>query len=155
MSEPTKSQTLLPMVSEIVTAQVANNKIIPAELPQLIRDVYAALAHATMGDTGPTPRGEPAVPVKKSVTPDYIVCLEDGKKLKMLKRYLRTAYDMSPEAYRQRWSLPADYPMVAPNYAKTRSKLAKQAGLSTTGRRKKAQALSTKRSSRSKRIKRR
>ena len=155
MSEPTKSQTLLPMVSEIVTAQVANNKITLAELPQLIRDVYAALAHAAMGDTGPTPRGEPAVPVKKSVTPDYIVCLEDGKKLKMLKRYLRTAYGMSPEEYRQRWDLPADYPLVAPNYAKTRSKLAKQAGLGTAGRRKKAQALSSKRLSRSKRIKRR
>ena len=138
MREPTKSQTLLPMVSEIVTAQVANNKITLAELPQLIRDVYAALAHAAMGDTGRTPRGEPAVPVKKSVTPDFIVCLEDGKKLKMLKRHLRAAYGMSPEEYRQRWDLSADYPLVAPNYAKTRSKLAKQAGLGTTGRRKKA-----------------
>ena len=152
MGEPTKSQTLLPMVSEIVTAQVANNKIALAELPQLIRDVYAALVHATMGDTGPTPRGEPAVPVKKSVTPDYIVCLEDGKKLKMLKRYLRTAYGMSPEQYRQRWDLPADYPLVAPNYAKTRSKLAKQIGLGTARARKRAQALAARRSARSKQI---
>jgi len=102
MSEPTKSQTLLPMVSDIVAAQVANNKITQAELPQLIRDVYAALAGVIAGDTGPNPRGEPAVPVNKSVTPDYIVCLEDRFKAKMLKRHLRTAHDMSPEQYRQR-----------------------------------------------------
>ena len=155
MIEEPKPTALLPMVSEIVAAQVANNKISPPEMPQLIRDVYAALAGAISGDTGSRPRGEPAVPVKKSVTPDYIVCLEDGKKLKMLKRYLRTQYDLSPDQYRQRWGLPADYPLVAPNYAKTRSKLAKQAGLGTTGRRKMAQALSSKRLSRSKRIKRR
>ena len=152
MIEEPKPTELLPMVSEIVAAQVANNKVTPAELPQLIQDVYAALARATTGDTGPTPRGEPAVPVKKSVTPDYIVCLEDGKKLKMLKRHLRTAYDMSPEQYRQRWGLPADYPLVAPNYAKTRSKLAKQIGLGTARARKKAQALAARRSARSKRI---
>src|SRR6516162_4630756 len=152
MIEEPKPTELLPMVSEIVAAQVANNKIAPAELPQLIQDVYAALARATTGDTGPTPRGEPAVPVKKSVTPDYIVCLEDGKKLKMLKRHLRTAYDMSPDEYRQRWGLPADYPLVAPNYAKTRSKLAKQIGLGTARAQKRAQALAARRSARSKRI---
>ena len=152
MIEEPKPTELLPMVSEIVAAQVANNKVTPAELPRLIHDVYAALARATTDDTGPTPRGEPAVPVKKSVTPDYIVCLEDGKKLKMLKRHLRTAYDMSPEQYRQRWGLPADYPLVAPNYAKTRSKLAKQIGLGTARARKRAQALAARRSARSKRI---
>jgi len=152
MIEEPKPTELLPMVSEIVAAQVANNKIAPAELPQLIKDVYAALARAITSDTGLTHRGEPAVPVKKSVTPDYIVCLEDGKKLKMLKRYLRTQYDMSPDAYRQRWGLPADYPLVAPNYAKTRSKLAKQIGLGTARARKRAQALAARRSARSKRI---
>ncbi len=105
------------------------------ELPQLIRDVYHALAAASSGAPAPAARPEAAVPIKKSVTPEYIICLEDGKKLKMLKRHLRTAYDMSPEQYRERWGLPADYPMVAPNYAKQRSKLAKAIGLGTRSRR--------------------
>ena len=146
---------LLPLASEIVAAQVANNKITPAELPQLIREVYQALVQASAGETGPIPRGDPAVPVKKSVTPDFIVCLEDGEKFKMLKRHLRTAHGMSLDQYRQRWGLSADYPMTAPNYTKTRSKLAKQIGLGTTRRRKRTQALSTKRSLRSKRMTRR
>ena len=146
---------LLPLVSDIVAAQVSNNKITPAELPQLIREVYRALAQASGGETGSIARGDSAVPIKKSVTPDFIVCLEDGEKMKMLKRHLRTAHGMSLDQYRQRWGLPADYPMTAPNYTKTRSKLAKQIGLGTTRRRKRTQALFTKRSSRSKRMTRR
>ena len=146
---------LLPLASEIVAAHVSNNKITPAELPQLIREVYQALVQASAGETGPITRGDPAVPVKKSVTPDFIVCLEDGEKMKMLKRHLRTAHGMSLDQYRQRWGLPADYPMTAPNYTKTRSKLAKQIGLGTTRRRKRTQALFTKRSLRSKRMTRR
>ena len=145
---------LLPLASEIVAAQVSNNKITPAELPQLIREVYRALAQASGGETGSIARGDPAVPIKKSVTPDFIVCLEDGEKMKMLKRHLRTAHDMSLEQYRKRWDLPADYPMDAPNYAKARSKLAKQIGLGTKPRGKRAQALWSKRPTRSRRTRR-
>ena len=134
MSEEAKPTELLPLVTDIVAAHLSNNNVPSAELPQLIRDVYHALAAASGGGPAPLARPEAAVPVKKSVTPDYIVCLEDGKKLKMLKRHLRTAYDMSPEQYRERWDLPADYPMVAPNYAKQRSKLAKAIGLGTRPR---------------------
>jgi predicted transcriptional regulator len=142
---------LLPLVTNIIAAHVGSNKIAPAEVPQLIRQVYQALAQASAGETGSIARGDPAVPIKKSVTPDFIVCLEDGEKLKMLKRHLRTAHDMSLDQYRQRWGLPADYPMIAPNYAKARSKLAKQIGLGRKPRAKKAQPLSSKRSTRSKR----
>ena len=142
---------LLPLVSDIVADHVANNKTTPAELPQLIREVYQALVQASAGETGPITRGDPAVPVKKSVTPDFIVCLEDGEKMKMLKRHLRTAHGMSLDQYRQRWGLPADYPMTAPNYTKTRNKLAKAIGLGTARRRKRTQTLATSRSTRSKR----
>ena len=142
---------LLPLVTNIIAAHVGSNKIAPAEVPQLIRQVYQALAQASTGETGPTPRGEPAVQVKRSVAPDYIVCLEDGEKMKMLKRHLRTAHNLSPGEYRKRWNLPGDYPMVASNYAKTRSKLAKAIGLGTARRRKRTQALATSRSTRSKR----
>ena len=140
---------LLPLASEIVAAQVSNNKVTPAELPQLIREVYQALVQAGAGETGPIPRGDPAVPIKKSVTSDFIVCLEDGEKMKTLKRHLRTAHDMSLDQYRKRWGLPAGYPMVAPSYAKARSKLARQIGLGTKPRGKRAQALSSKRPARS------
>ena len=100
----------------------------------MIHDVHAALSG--VGDkSGLGARPEPAVAIKKSITPDYIVCLEDGKKLKMLKRHLKTAYNLTPDQYRERWDLPLDYPMVAPNYAKTRSSLAKKIGLGTRGRR--------------------
>ena len=152
MNEELKSGTLLPMVGEIDAAHISNNKVSPADVPQLIRDVYSALASASRSDTGPTSRGEPAVAVRKSVNPDYLVCLEDGFQAKILKRHLRTAHNLSPEQYRQRWRLPADYPLVAPNYAKTRSKLAKQIGLGTARARKRAQALAARRSARSKRI---
>lgn len=134
MAETAKTQDLLPLVADIVSAHLSNNAVPVAELPNLIRDVYRALL--TVGEAeAPVERPEPAVPVKKSVFADYIVCLEDGKKLKMLKRHLRTAYNMTPQEYRERWGLAADYPMVAPNYARQRSKLAKQIGLGTKARR--------------------
>lgn len=126
------SQDLLSLTSQIVSAHVSNNTVGMNDLPKLIHEVHRALTSVTDGGAGERP--DPAVAIKKSVTPEYIVCLEDGKKLKMLKRHLRTAYDMSPEEYRQRWSLPHDYPMVAPNYAKHRSSLAKKIGLGTKGR---------------------
>ena len=134
MTEQVNPQELLPLVTDIVSAHVTNNSVPAGDLPQLIRDVYQALSTVSTPLPATPERPNPAVPPKKSVTPDYIVCLEDGKKLKMLKRHLRTAYDMSPEQYRERWNLPADYPMVAPNYAKQRSKLAKAIGLGTRPR---------------------
>jgi predicted transcriptional regulator len=135
MPEQTKPSELLPLVSGIVAAHLSNNKVPSSELSGLIRGIYDALVAASIGGM-PAPRPQAAVPVKKSVAPDFIVCLEDGNKLKMLKRHLRTAYDMSPDQYRKRWNLGADYPMVAPNYAKKRSKLAKAIGLGTRPRRK-------------------
>ena len=135
MSEPSPSSELLALTTEIVSAHVANNTVALADLPQLIQEVYRTLT--TLGTTPVAQeRPQPAVPVKKSVTPEFIICLEDGKKLKMLKRHLKTAYDMSPEEYRERWSLPPDYPMVAPNYALHRSSLAKKIGLGTKPRKK-------------------
>lgn len=116
--------------TEIVAAYVSHNAISPADLPRLIADVHSALK--TLGNeevAAPTEEKKPAVPVRKSVTPDYIVCLEDGKKFKSLKRHLRTHYNLSPEEYREKWGLPTDYPMVAPSYSATRSKLAKDNGL--------------------------
>ena len=127
-------EDLLRMTSEVAAAYVSNNSLSAAQLPEVIRTIHASLAGLQTGAGSAEPL-TPAVPVKKSVHDDYIVCLEDGKKLKMLKRHLRTAYDMSPEQYRERWNLPADYPMVAPNYAKQRSKLAKAIGLGTRPRR--------------------
>jgi predicted transcriptional regulator len=138
MAEATKIADLLPLATDIVAAHLSNNKVAPAELPELIRSVVQALAAASAGEPPLAPRPEPAVSIKKSVTPDFIICLEDGRKMKMLKRHLRTAYKLSPDQYRARWNLPADYPMVAPNYAKKRSKLAKAIGLGTKPRRKRA-----------------
>ena len=122
---------LMEWTVKIVAAQVQNTTIPAAELPNLIRTVHSALAGLADGAPLPAEPEElkPAVPVKRSVTPDYIVCLEDGRKLKMLKRHLKTAYNMSPDQYRARWGLPPDYPMVAPNYANQRSSLAKRIGL--------------------------
>ncbi|MGY6636299.1 MAG: transcriptional regulator [Erythrobacter sp. SCN 62-14] len=122
-------ETLITLTSDIVAAHVSNNDVAVADLPGLITNVYSALA--SLGETAPVveDKPEPAVSIRASVKPDYIVCLEDGKKLKMLKRYLRTNYNMTPEEYRARWGLPADYPMVAPNYAETRRDLAKKIGL--------------------------
>ena len=149
MAEESKFADILPLASDIVAAHLASNKVPSGELSELIRNVVQALAAVSAGEPAPAPRPEPAVQIKKSVTPDYIVCLEDGKKLKMLKRHLRTAYNLSPEEYRARWQLPSDYPMVAPNYAKTRSKLAKDIGLGTRPRGKRTQALSGRRPIRS------
>ncbi|GAB4471718.1 MucR family transcriptional regulator [Erythrobacter tepidarius] len=127
--EVAMKETLITLTSDIVAAHVSNNDVAVSELPGLITSVYAALA--SLGETPVVeePKPQPAVAVRNSVKPDYIVCLEDGKKLKMLKRYLRTNYNMSPEEYRARWGLPADYPMVAPNYAEKRRDLAKKIGL--------------------------
>lgn len=124
---------LLELTTEIVSAHVSNNTLPVNELPQLIQDVYRTLS-SVGGISIASERPQPAVPVKKSVTAEYIICLEDGKKLKMLKRHLKTAYDMTPDEYRERWGLPRDYPMVAPNYAKHRSSLAKKIGLGTKPR---------------------
>lgn len=135
MPEETNSPELLSLTSVVVAAHLSANKVPSSEVAPLISIVYQALAELRI-QGAPGVRPEPAVPVKKSVTADYIVCLEDGRQLKMLKRYLRTSYGMTPEQYRQRWNLPASYPMVSPNYAKKRSKLAKDRGLGTRPRRK-------------------
>ncbi|MBI1207729.1 MAG: MucR family transcriptional regulator [Azospirillum sp.] len=135
MTEGPPSDELLSLTAEIVAAHVGNNMVTVSDLPQLIEQVYKSLASVGGEPVAQVERPQPSVPIKKSVTADYIICLEDGKKLKMLKRHLKTAYDMTPEEYRDRWGLPADYPMVAPNYAKQRSKLAKAIGLGTRARR--------------------
>ena len=121
---------LVELTAEIISAYVSNNTVVASDLPAIIGDVHEALSKASQR-IGQTEREElrPAVALKKSVTPDYIVCLEDGKKFKSLKRHLRSHYNMSPEQYREKWNLPADYPMVAPNYAEARSSLAKRMGL--------------------------
>ena len=120
---------LLRMTAQVVAAYVSNNPVPAAQLAEVIRAIHASLA-GLESNGAPSAGGEaPAVPVKKSVTPEYIICLEDGKKLKMLKRHLRTAYGLSPEQYRAKWGLPADYPMVAPTYAAQRSAFAKKIGL--------------------------
>ena len=125
---------LLEMTSDIVASYVANNPVPAAGLPELMRAVHQTVLDLAQGKPEDQPRPDPAVAIGKSITPDYIICLEDGRKLKMLKRYLRTRYDLTPDEYRARWGLPADYPMVAPNYAKRRSAFAKEIGL---GRKKK------------------
>ena len=118
------------ITADIVSAYVSNNSVSSADLPGLIAMVHTALQGAVTGVVeAPKVELKPAVPIKKSITPDYIVCLEDGKQFKSLKRHLNTRYDMSPDAYRAKWGLPSDYPMVAPNYAAARSNLAKQMGL--------------------------
>ncbi len=140
MSDQSNQNELLALTTEIVAAHVGNNSVAVADLPQLIQEVYRTLASVGTASAAPE-RPQPAVPVKKSVTPDYIICLEDGKKLKMLKRHLKTAYNMTPEEYRDRWGLPADYPMVAPNYAQHRSSLAKKIGLGTKPRKRRRTAV--------------
>tara|TARA_R110000744_G_scaffold67570_2_gene137748 strand:- start:690 stop:1094 length:405 start_codon:yes stop_codon:yes gene_type:complete len=120
---------VLKMATGIISAFVANNAVPAADLPDLIRTVHATIIDLSKDEPPKAETPEPAVSIAKSITPDYLVCLEDGRKLKMLKRYLRSRYDMTPEEYRTRWNLPADYPMVAPNYAKLRSQHAKDIGL--------------------------
>jgi len=132
---------LLALTSEIVSSHVSNNPVATADLPALINSVYQALVSLTVEKVEEVEELKPAVPIKKSVSDDYLICLEDGRKLKMLKRHLKTAYDMTPEDYRARWGLPADYPMVAPAYAAKRQELAKKIGLGRNrGTRKKAAA---------------
>lgn len=124
------SAQFIELATDIVSAYVSNNSVASGELPTLIKDVFGALSRVSSGEPAAAAEAaKPAVPVKKSIAPDYIVCLEDGKQFKSLKRHLRTQYGLSPEQYREKWNLPADYPMVAPNYAEARSKLAKQMGL--------------------------
>jgi predicted transcriptional regulator len=130
MSNSVTNPNYIELSADIVSAYVSNNSVPAADLPALLQSIYAALTEAAQGQQE-EPKVEliPAVPVKKSVTPDCIICLEDGKKFKSLKRHLRTTYDMTPEQYREKWGLPRDYPMVAPNYAKARSELARTMGL--------------------------
>lgn len=129
-----KHAELLALTTEIVSSYVSNNTVPTQDVTDFIQQVYKTLGGLNTEQVSLADRPQPAVPIKKSVTPDYIICLEDGKQLKMLKRHLKTAYNMSPEEYRERWGLPVDYPMVAPNYAKRRSRLAKDIGLGTRGR---------------------
>lgn len=142
MADNVKTEAdLLGLTAQIVSAHVSNNPVPVAELSGLIQDVHRTLT--SLGSEAPAPEAEkklPAVPIKKSITPDYLICLEDGKKLKMLKRHLQTAYSMTPEQYREKWGLPPEYPMVAPNYAKHRSSLAKKIGLGTQSRKSDASA---------------
>ena len=137
-----KADEILQLASTIVAAYVSNNPIPASDVPTMIKTIHGTLGGlvgASRGEAGTAQK--PAIAVKRSITPDYIICLEDGKKLKMLKRYLRSTYGMTPEAYRAKWGLPADYPMVAPNYAAQRSEFAKKIGLgrsSSSGRRRKS-----------------
>jgi predicted transcriptional regulator len=126
-----ETDRLLAFTAQIATSYVGHHTVPAGELPALLATIHQGLARLSNGAAAPEARPEPSVPVRRSIMPEYIICLEDGKKLKMLKRHLKTAYNMTPEQYRERWNLPADYPMVAPNYAKQRSKLAKQIGLGT------------------------
>ena len=142
MSEQQRTPNYIELAADLVSAFVSNNPVPAAELPTLIGNVHAALTKVASG----TPKQAveapkaPVVSVKKSVQPDYIVCLEDGKRFKSLKRHLRTVYDLTPDQYRAKWGLPADYPMVAPNYAAARSELAKQMGLGQQRRKDRARA---------------
>lgn len=132
---PTKSDKLLELASQIVIAYLSQNSLDSKMLPDVIQNTYATLLGLqNMGEIVPNPRNKPAVPIKKSITDDYIICLEDGKKLKMMKRYLRSKYGLSPQQYRSKWGLAPDYPMVSPNYAARRSNFAKINGLGKKGK---------------------
>ena len=132
MTDQIEHNDLLALTADIVSSHVANNSVAVNDLPQLIQNVFATLAGLSTPTAEPEAKPEPAVSIRQSIKPDYIVCLEDGKKLKMLKRHLMTAYGMTPDDYRAKWGLPADYPMVAPNYAESRRQLAKSIGLGTS-----------------------
>lgn len=134
------NETLVTLTADIVSAHVSNNSVPISELPQLIASVHGSLAGLGKATESEAPKLEPAVSIRASVKPDYLVCLEDGKKLKMLKRHLNTRYGMSPDDYRAKWGLPTDYPMVAPNYAAMRGELAKKIGLGKRGGRRKQPA---------------
>jgi predicted transcriptional regulator len=138
MSDDARNGGFVGLTANIVSAYVSNNPVAANDIPALINQVHAALLRVSSGQSdAPAEPLKPAVAVKKSIMPDYIVCLEDGKKFKSLKRHLRTQYGMTPEQYREKWGLPPDYPMVAPNYAQARSKLAKEMGLGQQRRRRK------------------
>ena len=137
MAEEAQDDTLITLTADIVAAHVSNNSVAVNDLPQLISNVHGAL-NGLYGRSAPEVKPEPKVAIRSSIKPDYIVCLEDGKKLKMLKRHLMTHYQMTPDQYRQKWGLSADYPMVAPNYAEQRRKLAKSIGLGTKRRKTKS-----------------
>ena len=128
-------ETLIALTADIVAAHVSNNSVAVNDLPQLIQNVHGALSGLSASRAAPEAKPEPKVPIRSSIKPDYIVCLEDGKKLKMLKRHLMTHYQMTPDQYRQKWGLSPDYPMVAPNYAEQRRTLAKSIGLGTKRKR--------------------
>ena len=132
--ESAQSELLITLTSDIVAAHVSNNSVAVSDVSALIQNVHAALSGLATPAAAPEVKPEPAVSVRSSIKPDYIICLEDGKKLKMLKRHLMTHYQMTPEQYRAKWNLPADYPMVAPNYAEQRRTLAKKIGLGTKRR---------------------
>ncbi|HAF40500.1 MAG TPA: transcriptional regulator [Sphingobium sp.] len=134
-TESAQSELLITLTSDIVAAHVSNNSVAVSDVSSLIQNVHAALSALNQPVAAPEVKPEPAVSVRSSIKPDYIICLEDGKKLKMLKRHLMTHYQMTPEDYRAKWGLPADYPMVAPNYAEQRRSLAKKIGLGTKRRR--------------------
>ncbi|MBA3516636.1 MAG: MucR family transcriptional regulator [Chloroflexia bacterium] len=130
MAENVEQDQIIELTAEIVSAYVSNNNVDSRELPSLIKDVHLALNRTAGGLSDPAPEPlKPAISVRKSITPDFIICLEDGKRFKSLKRHLRTHYDLTPDEYREKWGLASDYPMVAPNYAKARSSLAKEMGL--------------------------
>jgi len=136
MSDNPANTDYIGLTAEIVSAYVSNNTVASGDIPALINQVHSALLRVSSGQAGPLSEPlKPAVPVKRSINPDFLVCLEDGKKFKSLKRHLRTQYGMTPEQYREKWGLAADYPMVAPNYAAARSQLAKQMGLGQQRRR--------------------
>ena len=138
MTDSPGSSKFIELTANIVSAYVGKNAVAPADIPALINQVHSALMRVGTGaGDGSSEPHKPAVSVKKSITPEHIVCLEDGKKFKSLKRHLRTQYNMTPEQYRDKWALPPDYPMVAPNYAAARSELAKQMGLGQQRRRRK------------------
>ncbi|MCA3349423.1 MAG: MucR family transcriptional regulator [Roseomonas sp.] len=134
MSEIKSASNILALTAQIVSAHVAHNAVAASALPSLIQEVHRTLSTIESVPAPASQRPDPAVPIAKSVTPEFIICLEDGKKMKMLKRHLRTSFNMTPEQYRERWGLPLDYPMVAPRYAKQRSSLAKKIGLGTKPR---------------------
>lgn len=133
MSDDAGTADVLALTAQIVSAHVSKNNVAPDALPALIQDVYRTLSTVAR-EPAQADKPQPAVPVKKSIFPDHIICLEDGKKLKMLKRHLKTSFNLTPDQYRERWGLPADYPMVAPDYARHRSSLAKKIGLGTKPR---------------------
>jgi predicted transcriptional regulator len=141
MAENSAEAVYIELTANIVSAYVSNNSVPSAEIPNLIGQIYSALKRVSGGQaTAGAEPPKPAVPIKRSVTPDYIICLEDGLKFKSLKRHLRTRYNLTPDQYREKYSLPADYPMVAPNYAAARSKLAKDMGLGQQRRRRRERA---------------